>query len=116
MWMGWKNDGTDVIYPLIDAYEDTYGIKWKFVSETEYQHFFNLKALSDAMTKAQDYGFDITSALNVYNNTASTNEELEAATTDLKTKSVNMKSNMPLTTSPWTCPTCLRTTNSRRTS
>ena len=38
------------------------------------------------MTKAQDYGFDITSALNVYNNTASTNEELEAATTDLKTK------------------------------
>ena len=38
------------------------------------------------MTKAQDYGLDITSGLNVYNNAASTNEDLEAATTDLKTK------------------------------
>lgn len=86
MWMGWKNDGTDVIYPLIDAYEDTYGLAWKFVGETEYLHFYNLKSLSDAMAKAQDYGLDITSALNVYNNAASTNEDLEAATTDLKTK------------------------------
>ena len=86
MWMGWKNDGTDIIYPLIDGYEETYGITWKFVNETEYFHFANLKALSDAMTKAQEYGFDITAALAVYNNTASTNEELAAATTELKTK------------------------------
>lgn len=86
MWMGWKNDGTDIIYPLIDGYEETYGITWKFVNETEYFHFVNLKALSDAMTKAQEYGFDITAALAVYNNTASTNEELAAATTELKTK------------------------------
>lgn len=86
MWMGWKNDGTDIIYPLIDGYEETYGITWKFVNETEYFHFVNLKALSDAMSKAQEYGFDITAALAVYNNTASTNEELAAATTELKTK------------------------------
>ena len=59
---------------------------WKFVNETEYFHFVNLKALSDAMSKAQEYGFDITAALAVYNNTASTNEELAAATTELKTK------------------------------
>ena len=38
------------------------------------------------MAKAKDYGLDNTSALNVYNNAASNNEDLEAATTDLKTK------------------------------
>ena len=86
MWMGWKNDGTDIIYPLIDGYEETYGLTWKFVSETEYWHFFHLNALSEAMTTAQEYGFDITAALAVYNNSASTNEELAAATTDLKKK------------------------------
>lgn len=79
MWMGWMNDGTDIIYPLIDQYAYTEGIAWKFVGKEEYAVYSLDKALSDAMATCQEYGLDFAGALAVYNNEASTDAEKQAA-------------------------------------
>lgn len=83
MYFGWDNDNTGLVYPLIDGYDDTYGVAWKFVGEEEYNHFFHLNALNKAMTECETFGLEYASALTVYNNAASTNEELAAATAEL---------------------------------
>ena len=79
MWAGWKNDGTDIIYPLLDMYAYQEGIVWKFVGKEEYAVYVLDKALSDAMATAKEYGLDYSAALAVYNNEASTSEEKQAA-------------------------------------
>ena len=78
-WAGWKNDGTDIIYPLLDMYAYQEGIVWKFVGKEEYAVYVLDKALSDAMATAKEYGLDYSAALAVYNNEASTSEEKQAA-------------------------------------
>ncbi len=79
MWAGWQNDGTDIVYPLLDMYAYQEGIVWKFVGKEEYAVYVLDKALSDAMATAKEYGLDYSAALAVYNNEASTSEEKQAA-------------------------------------
>lgn len=84
MYMGWKNDATTTIYPLIDEVITEHGIVWKFVGEEEYTHYVSLKTLSDAMTRAEECMIDYASALSVYNNEKSTNAQLDSTSAVLK--------------------------------
>ena len=82
-WLAWLNDGTSDVLPLVED-DESIGMYWKFVDEEEYNSFYSLKALSDAMTEAQDDGIDITSALAVYENSSSTYDEIIAAADELE--------------------------------
>lgn len=79
MWTGWMNDGTDIVYPLLDEYGYPEGIVWKFVGKEEYAVYTLDKSLSDAMATCKEYGIDFAGALDVYNNEASTDVEKQAA-------------------------------------
>lgn len=59
-------------------------INWKVIAKADYVGFAAKNNLNLAMTTAQNYGLDITEALGVYNNAASTNDDFTAETAKLK--------------------------------
>ena len=81
-WLGCQSDGTSIVYPLLSGLEHD-SLTWKFVAKKDYQVYYYHTILSDAMTTAQNDGIDITTALTVYNNAASTYSMLSNATDDL---------------------------------
>lgn len=61
----------------------SYAVDWKAVNKSDYKDFAAKNNLNLAMGTAQNYGLDITEALAVYSNAASTNDQLIAATVKL---------------------------------
>ncbi|MBQ7239720.1 MAG: hypothetical protein IJS20_13120 [Bacteroidales bacterium] len=82
-WTGWQNDGTTSILPLLFE-DDFYGLDWAFVTPDAYAGFVVRNTLHMAMKEADELGLDVTEALNVYQDAAATDEQLEAATAAVK--------------------------------
>ena len=73
------------VVPLASIDPDvSYAIDWKAVSKADYKDFAAKNNLNLAMGTAQNYGLDITEALAVYSNAASTDDQLIAETAKLK--------------------------------
>jgi hypothetical protein len=62
----------------------SYAISWKTVKKADYRDYASKNNLNLAMLTAQQDGIDITEALAIYNNAASTDDQLIAATAKLK--------------------------------
>lgn len=92
-FLGWNGSYSDTRLYLIDAAKG--GVDWKFVTVDSYTEFlasddyaayvssvdaYNLAAeLKGLLEDAEEIGADVAAALAVYNNTASTEDELKAA-------------------------------------
>ena len=97
-FFGWKGDYTDTRLYMITPEEGV--VDWKFVTSESYEAFKESEAyeaynaavtcygealsLKAALEKAEELGADISDQLAVYNNTASTADELKAAKTAIQ--------------------------------
>ena len=89
--LGWDGGKNTVVYPILDMANDTsanYGAVWKTViyKDPSVALFIAKTALSKAMTAAVTAGFSIDTYLAVYNNEASTTEQITTAATELTAK------------------------------
>ena len=82
------DDASTVIYPLLDPdVAEHAAIDWLFVSQEEYDAYLpkiaiynSAMKLKKAIDEAKGYGLDVAAEENVYNNTDSDKETLDAAT------------------------------------
>lgn len=81
-WMG-QASGINYVAPLVKAEDGD--IKWYVIGEEDMQRFSSLFSLDAVMTELQGYGYDVTELLAVYNNVASTKEDLDGAISSVQT-------------------------------
>lgn len=81
-WTGLSTD-TWRIVPLLSAEGGM--IEWKAISATDYERFLALCNLDILMTDLQNYGYDVSELLKVYDNPSSTAADIDAAIASMAT-------------------------------
>ncbi|MBR1667973.1 MAG: hypothetical protein IJ693_06810 [Bacteroidaceae bacterium] len=81
MWMG-LSYAKWVLMPVLKSEDGA--IEWNILSEAEYANFLSKVNLHHAMTELQESGYDVKDLLAVYNNTASTTADYDAAVESVK--------------------------------
>ncbi|MCD8318347.1 MAG: hypothetical protein LUC45_05710, partial [Paraprevotella sp.] len=87
----WDNGVNPVLKPTTSGYEKA-GLDWKFVTPEVYNVYEAKKQLQAQLEAADEVGFtDYTEYANIYNNASATQEEVEKATSNLKSAILQYK-------------------------
>lgn len=85
-FLGWDGTENKVVSPLLNIKNDnasSYGYKWEFISPDAYTVFMARKALYEQLNAAETAGVSTTAAEAVYNDAASTLQQIDDAAASL---------------------------------